>query len=140
MPAYATQDNLASWIDGDLPANAKAILRSAAYAVREATETAYYAADPTTGLPTDAGVAQAFQDATCAQAAAMIQQNVDPLMGGGSDAQVESAISIGSAHIVYADAALSAESRAQLLGGLCLEASRILRQSGIRLGRPWVNG
>lgn len=140
MPAYATVDDLAAWIDGDLPDNAKAVLRSAAYAVREATSTAYYPADKVTGLPTDASTLAAFRDATCAQAAAIIQLGIDPLMGGSTDPQVESAVGIGSAHVQYADAALAVQARQQVLNGLCQEAARILRQSNIVLGVTWVVG
>lgn len=140
MPAYATTDDLAEWIDGDLPDNAKAILRTAAYAVREATSTAYYSADQNTGLPLDVTTAAAFRDATCAQAAALIALGIDPLAGGGTEASVERSVGIGSARIEYADANDAAQARAQLLGGLCQEASRIIRQSNIVLGRPWVVG
>ena len=64
------------------------------------------------------------------EAAALIAMDMDPLAGGATEAEVEQQLSIGSAHITYADASLATQTRAQLLGGLCLEASRILVSPG----------
>ncbi len=139
-PAYASTDDLAAWLEADAPDNASLLLRSAAYAVREATSTAFYAADPTTGLPTDATVAAAFKAATCAQAAALAALDVDPNLGGTIDTAVETSIAIGSGKVEYADSAYAAKSRIATLTGLCLDAARELKMAGIQLGVVWTVG
>ena len=140
MTPYASTDDLAAWLGADAPANATLLLRTASYAVREATETAYYAADPVTGLPTATATLAAFRDATCAQAAALHAIDIDPTAGGALEVGVQTSIGIGSARITYADAAEAVAAKQQILGGLCLEAARILRQANIVLGVPWVVG
>ena len=138
---YAQPDDLAAWMEADAPANATRLLRTASLAVREATETAFYAVDSVTGLPTDATLLQAFNDATCSHAAALYTFSIDPLAGGTLESgMVESAVGIGTARITYADATAALEAQGELVNGICLEASRILRQSGIVLGIPWVVG
>lgn len=142
MPTiYATADDLATWLgDTPAPANAVALLRSASMAVTEATETAFYAAD-SNGLPTDAKTLQAFKDATCIQAAALMAFGVDPNAGGTLEAgAVESSVGILSARVTYADAAAGVDAQQQLLNGLTLDAQRALRQAGIHLGVPWIVG
>lgn len=141
---YATKADLAAWLNpdapGDPPANATLLLRTASMAVTEATETAFYAAD-TNGLPTDAKTLQAFKDATCIQAAALLSFDVDPLAGGTLEAGgVETSVALLSARVTYADAAAAVEAQQQLLGGLTLDAQRVLRQAGIQLGVPWIVG
>lgn len=138
---YATDADLTAWMAPTaLPANSAQLLRTASFAVREFTETAYYACD-TTGMPTDPVQLQAFKDATCAQAAAMASFQVDPLAGGVLESSlVESAVGIGTAKISYGDAAAAVQGQLQLLNGLVLEAARILRQAGLVVTAPWVVG
>lgn len=140
MTPYASTDDLTAWTGTTAPANATLLLRTASYAVREATETAYYAADPVTGLPTDTKTLGAFRDATCAQAAALAAADIDPTFGGTLEPGVQTSIGIGSARITYADAADAVAAKQDLIGGLCLEARRILRQAGIVTGVPWIVG
>ncbi|MGN6722988.1 MAG: hypothetical protein ACTHJM_10290, partial [Marmoricola sp.] len=72
MLIYATTDDLTVWMAPTAPPDPAAqYLRTASLAVAEATKTWFYSTD-TTGAPTDATIKQAFNDATCAQAAAMI--------------------------------------------------------------------
>jgi hypothetical protein len=139
---YATPTDLTAWMAPTvIPANATQLLRTASLAIREATETAFYAADPTTGLPTDTVLLQAFNDATCAHAAALYTFSIDPLAGGTLESGVvESSVGIGTARITYADAAAALAAKGELVNGICLEASRILRQAGIVLGVPWIVG
>lgn len=139
-PVYATADDLAAWTDQEAPANARALLRSAAYRVREATATAFYPADAATGLPTKPELLEAFRDATCAHAAFMAAEGIDPFAGGTYDATVESDVQVGSGRVGYADANAAAAIRIQAVQGLCPEAWLILRQSGLRWGAPWVVG
>lgn len=139
MLVYATTDALAAWTGADAPVNATALLRTASLAVREATELCFYVTDAT-GMPTDAAILQAFQDATCSQAAALDANDVDPLAGGTLEAGVHSSDGIGSARITYADAVAAAEAKQRLLGGLCVEAARIIRNAGLYATAPWVVG
>lgn len=140
MPVYATSDDLSSWTGAAAPSNAVQLLRTASLAVQEATQTAFYAVDEA-DAPTDATVIAAFRDATCAQAAAMIAQAVDPLAGGTySSDGVEQSVGIGTARVQFADAAEAIEAQQQLLQGLCPEAQRILRLAGIQVGVAWVAG
>lgn len=140
MPVYATSDDLSAWTGSPAPTNAAGLLRTASFAVQEATETAFYQVD-VNGLPIDSNVLAAFRDATCAQASAMTTQGVDPLAGGTYTSDgVEQSVGIGSARIQFADAADAIWASQQLLQGLCPEAQRILRLAGIQVGVPWVAG
>lgn len=139
-PAYATSADLATWLGTAAPANAAALLRTAAYRVREATATAFYAADPVTGLPTATNLVQAFKDATCSHAAFLFTEGIDPNSGGTHDPSVESSAGVGSGQVTFADANAAATIRWQALQGLCPEAWLILKQSGLRFGAPWLVG
>lgn len=129
-PAYATLDDLAQWVDDDLPTTSPAILRSAAYAVADEVALAVYSTDPSTGLPTDPALIAAFRDATCAQAAWLITNDIDAFSGGAT-ARLEDSVAIGSARVNYADAADAAAARRRGLDGLCPEACRILAHAGL---------
>jgi len=142
MQIYATEDNLTAWMTPTVPpANAAQYLRTASLAVTEATKVWFYTVD-NDGIPTDATLKQAFNDATCAQAAAMITFGIDPLAGGVLEAGgVEQSVGIGSGRITYADAALAVQAQAILLGELCREADRILRNAWLQnMTNPWVVG
>lgn len=136
---YATQADYTAWTGATAPANIAPLLRTASMAVHEATLTAYYAVDGT-GMPTDATVLQAFNDATCAQASALATAGIDPLAGGVMKASTASQKAVGSARIDYADASAAAASRAALLDGLCDEAQRILQQARVMTTAVWVVG
>lgn len=81
MPlVYATSDDLATFTGNPAPDNAARLLKGASALVRTATRAALY--DVTsTGLPSDPDIAEAFRDATCAQAAEWIDKGVDPASG-----------------------------------------------------------
>lgn len=138
---YADDTALTAWLSPTpLPTNSAKILRTASMAVTEATETAFYATD-STGVPTDAVTKQAFQDATCAQAAALIAYGVDTDAGGILEGgTVETSVALLSARVTYADNQAAVDGQQQLLNGLVPEAQRILRQAGLVLGVPWVVG
>lgn len=138
---YADSTALAAWLSPTpLPDNATKILRSASMTITEATETAFYATD-STGVPTDAKTKQAFQDATCAQAAALIAYGIDPDAGGILEGgAIETSVALLSARVTYADNQAAVDGQQQLLNGLVPEAQRILRQAGLVLGVPWVVG
>lgn len=141
MLVYAKSTDYAAWTGTTAPSNITQVLRSASLAVREATELSFYATD-TTGMPTDPGILQAFNDATCCQAAALIALGVDTNAGGAVVASVKESKSIGSARITYAaqDAKNAAEAKQQALTGLVPEAIRILRDAGALKLSPWVVG
>lgn len=137
---YATTADLTAWMQPtSIPTNATQLLRTASMAVREATESAFYAAD-TTGMPTDPVILQAFKDATCAQAAALATQDINPLAGGALLDGVESSVGLLSGRITYAGTDQVLSGKKQVIGGLVREAYLILRQAGIILNTPWVVG
>lgn len=139
-PVYATVDDLAQYMDADLPANGKAYLRVASNRVREYTETSWYATDPATGLPTDQGYIDAFNEATCAHAAAMITLGIDPFAGGAESAGVEESVGLGTAKVTYADAADVVALRRHVLYYLAPEAVRVIANARIAVNVPWVLG
>ncbi len=127
---YATSADLATWTGATAPDNADALLRTASLIVRRATMTATYSVDET-GLPTDADVVDAFRDATCAQAAALAANDVDPAAAAAGAAGEIASSSIGSASISFAgDANTSALTRS-LLSALTDEAAMILSNAGL---------
>lgn len=139
---YATSTDYQAWPGvTSTPSNIAAILQSASLAVREATAMCYYLAD-TTGLPTDATIKQAFNDATCCQAAALVAIGYDPTTGGTVTATVKQSKGIGSAHIqiASADAQAASQAKKRVIEGLTLDAQRILRDAGLRITGPWVVG
>jgi hypothetical protein len=141
MLVYATSADYAAWTGTSAPAGLTSKLRSASLAVREATELDFFATD-TTGLPTDAAILQAFNDATCCQAAALVALALDPNAGGAVTPSVKESKSIGTARITYAqaDAANAAAAKAQAATGLVPDALRILRDAGLARTAPWVVG
>lgn len=138
---YATSADYLAWTSATAPTNIDLIMRSASLAVREATEMCFYLTD-SSGYPTDAGIKQAFNDATCCQAAALIAVGYDPAAGGTVTATVTQSEGIGSAHIQYAttDVQAAAEAKRRVIEGLTLDAQRILRDAGLRINSPWVVG
>jgi hypothetical protein len=82
------------------------------------------------GVPTDQDAIDAFRDATCAQAAAMAANGVDPLAGPAGTGGAVQQSAIGSANVTYAVAANTAELRQQLLTRLTSEAEMILAEAG----------
>lgn len=138
---YASPTDYTTWTGAAAPSNITQILRSASLAVREATELFYYQVD-STGLPTDAAIKQAFNDATCCQAAALVAAGYDPTTGGTVTASVEQSSSIGTAHITYSntDAQNAAEAKARLITGLTPDAQRILKDAGVMRAAPWLVG
>jgi len=125
---YADSSALASWTGAAAPSDATALLRSASILVRDATISAIYSTDDD-GYPTDADVSQAFEDATCAHAAALSAAGVNPLASGAVAGIASSAI--GGASISYAGSDAVANVRLDLSRTLCQESLRILHQAGM---------
>lgn len=141
MLIFATTDDLSLWntgVDWSCAGDLSALLRSASLMVAKAAAGACYDVDDT-GLPTDTGLLQALNDATCAQVTAWVVGNVDPA-GAGITAGVKSSVAIGSASITYADAQSAATSRAASLTSLVEEAYDILRTAGLASTRVWSYG
>lgn len=150
VPTYATAAELAAFLglfgaDGvagdptQLPAGATKALRSAIKAVREETLTWFFPADPLTGLPLSDGLAGVMRTATCEQAEALLELEVDLAAGGTLDATVESSVAAQSVRVTVAGADQAAASRNATIVGLCPEARRTLRLSGMST-HPWVVG
>ncbi len=131
---YATEADLATWTGAATPSNASALLRSASLLVRQATGSATYDYDDD-GAPTDADVIDAMRDATCAQAAALAANGIDPAAGVAGASGAVQASSIGSASVTYAVSSDAAGRRQALLTTLTTEAEMILRDAGL-LGYP----
>ena len=140
---YAAPGDLAAWTGSAAPANATQLLRSASLLVRDATASAFYAADAT-GLPTDPGTLQAFKDATTAQAAFWAANGIDPAAGALPSAGVLRGKKIGSASLDYdTSATVSAavlQARLDSVESLVPEAVRILRGAGVNTYGPWIVG
>lgn len=135
---YATSGDLANWTGTTVPSNATVLLRSASILVRRATACDYYPTDAT-GLPTDTAQAQAFNDATCSQAAFWSVNGIDPLRGSAQP-RVPVSKGIGTARIQYADAQMAAEAAAASLQELVPEAATILREAGLGSTAAWIVG
>jgi hypothetical protein len=112
-----------------VPANAAALLRSASYLIRSETKKAVY--DTADGLPSDTAVAEAFRDATCAQAAFWAASGIDPSLGAAGVQPLAASKSIGGASIAYSVYAATAEARANSAGALGPEAFFILEAAGL---------
>lgn len=140
---YAAPADLTAWTGATAPANATQLLRSASLLVRDATASAFYAAD-TTGLPTDAATLAAFKDATTAQAAFWAANGIDPAAGALPTAGVLRGKKIGSASLDYdTSATVSAavlQARLDSVENLVPEAVRILRGAGVNTYGPWIVG
>jgi hypothetical protein len=91
-------------------------------------------------LATDPVNAKVLQDATCIQAAAWAALGIDPLAGGVQVAGVESQVSIGTAHITFADAAGAAVAKAAALTRLVPDAARKLAENNLLDSNVWMYG
>lgn len=141
---YASEQDLANWTQAANPPNAAALLRSASILVRQVTRVCWYAADSVTNLPTDPTTLQSFKDATCAQCAFWIANNIDPeaILAPG---QAISTKKIGTAQISYnnvgAGSASAYQMRVDAATTLCEEAFNILSQeANLQLNGVWVIG
>jgi hypothetical protein len=98
MLVYATPDELTTFLGEAAPDNADRLLRGASGLVRSATRAALY--DVTsTGMPSDPDIAEAFRDATCAQAAEWISSGVNP--AAGTSPGTPKASGIGGANVQW---------------------------------------
>lgn len=134
---YADATDLATWTGSTAPDNATQLLRTASLVVRKATITAVYATD-STGAPSGTDEIDAFRDATCAQAAAMAANDVDPLAGQAGTSGAVASTSIGSASISFASDTDTATLQRSLLADLCSEAAMILRDAGLLGTEPTI--
>jgi hypothetical protein len=142
---YAANADLTAWINPvPLPANSATLLRSASLLIHSYTMTALYGVD-STGLPSDATVLQAFNDATCAQVAAWIAAGIDPVSGGIPTTALVRSKRLGSGAIDYDTSANSSvtvlQAKREAATTLCAEAVMILHQvrvipGGVQRGRP----
>lgn len=131
---YATSGDLVTWTGASAPDNVTTLLRTASLLVRKATRTAIYNVD-SAGAPTDQDTIDAFRDATCAQAAAMDANDVDPLAGQAGASQEVASSSIASASVSFASGSADT-SAADLLSDLCSEAAMILGEAGLLNNEP----
>jgi hypothetical protein len=136
----AQPSDLAAWTQTPAPDNAVILLRWATTCVIDATAAAYYAADPVTGLATDAQILTAMKNMTTIQASTAAAIGFDPLTGVLTPA-VASSKKIGTASIVYADSALAAAIREAVTNGdLVPEAEKVGRINNLLIPSPWTFG
>lgn len=130
-PVYATTADYASYLRAAPPAGARRALREASGLVDELLLTAFYAVDAD-DLPTDAVVAAAMRDATCAQADYM--RAAGDRYGIGAAVQYGN-VSIGSVSLGRASAAAGSGGGA---GRYSPRALSILRQAGLTAQGPII--
>lgn len=134
MRIYATPPDLSTWTGKAAPDNAEGLLRFASSLVEDATRTAVYPTAPD-GLPRPGAVADAFRDATTAQAAYWAANGLDPAAGplGEQSRRVATSKSIKGASVGYdaGDAATTKAARVNALETLCWEAGLILANAGL---------
>ena len=150
MPAYygnfvtpaalCTVGDVAAYTDTTAPVNAAALIRSATRLILRETRQAYYTVDPATGLATDTQILGALRDATIIQVVVWAQIGYDPLTGGVLTPSVESSTKMLSSTIVFADAALSAQARADAMKRLVPEAEELLELQNLLIPNPWTFG
>lgn len=135
MPlVYATPEQLTTFLGAPAPANAAKLLRAASALVRSATRTAIYTVTAT-GIPSDPDVAEAFRDATCAQAEAWITLGIDPTAGPAGVGGTPQSSSIGGASINYGPrAAAQDQDKADTLTRLVPDALWYLDSAGVLSG------
>lgn len=138
----ATAADYTDWTGNAAPANIIPILRACTSLVMDATMTAFYDVDSTTGLATDAQTLNAMRDATCIQAAAWVALGIDPSLGGVTTATLASSKKIGTASLVRdtADVAAASAARQSALTGLVPDAMRMLQQNNLLAYGPWTFG
>jgi hypothetical protein len=126
---YATAADYTTWVGADesdstavVPADIDRQLARASLDVERATLTAVYAVDGD-GLPTDTTIAQAFEDATCAQVEAW--QSTGDELGTGN---VYDDVQIGSVRLARRGANAGAASQP---GALAPRAATILSLAGL---------
>ncbi|MEV6219794.1 hypothetical protein [Nocardia sp. NPDC051833] len=133
---YAAPDDLidGDWLTGTAPADAAILLLFASILVRRATMCDHYDTD-STGLPADTVIAEAFRDATCAQAAMWSLAGINPVAGTvGRELAVASQTADGGS-VTYGDS-ISADEIDRALSRLHSAALLILRNAGLASTRP----
>jgi hypothetical protein len=136
----ATPADYTTWTTLTPPANITPILRSCTSLVLNATEGAYYATDPLTGLAIEVQMLNAMRDATCIQAAAWVALGIDPLTGGVVVSSVKTSKKLATASVTYADSAEAAAARSAAYENLVPEALRKLQQTNLVGSGPWTFG
>lgn len=141
----ATATDYATFVGtASAPSNIDLVLQAATTLVIDATEGAFYATDPATGLATDATIAAAMKKATLIQAAAWVTLGIDPLTGGVFTLGKGSITSkkIGSAQVTYSDGSsgLASAAIAAATSGLVPNAVRVLQQVNLLGTNPWYYG
>lgn len=134
MRLYATPGDVADWIGEETPPeNADSLIRNASLLVEAATRLDRYSVD-LDGKPTDYRIAEAFRDATCAQAALWHANDMNPAKGfAGQTGQIQSQ-SVPGGSVSYSGA-LSAAEMGAAVTGLCDSAINILRNAGLGKGQ-----
>lgn len=144
MSSPVWPDMLATQVDYDLtpgvptaPANIDAILKACSEMVLDYTMTAWYDVD-SLGNATDPTIAAALKAATVAQAAAWVTLGIDPAAGGVVQAGAKQSKRLATASIVYADALMAAQARANAYETLVPAAVRILVRANLTSYQPWA--
>jgi len=118
-------------------ADAARMLAFASRLVSHATMSAIYDAD-TDGMPTDADLKEALQEATCSQVATWSALTVDPAAGAADGGTTVASKSFGGASIQYSVYASTAQARAKAATSLSQDARLILTEAGLTAAGPMV--
>lgn len=141
MLVYATAADL---VDGDwvetAPDNATALLREASAIVRRATRAALYDVDGA-GKPQDPETLAAFTDATCAQVAYWVDNEIEPSAASlGAGQPIVASKSMGDRSISYAVDQATVLARSQAGSQLCQLAWDLLQEAELVNGQPMAQG
>lgn len=136
-PAYATPSDLAAWLRAEPPATVDVLLPAAKRRLDWALIGAYYPVDDD-GLPTDAAIAAALRDASCAQVAWWDEQGDTTGQGTGGD---WADVSIGKLRLSRTATSSGSASSQTRQPQLAPEAARILQTAGLYpINGVWVWG
>lgn len=136
MRIYADSADYLAWTgETTEPPKIQGLLRMASSKVEQAAELAHYETDDKF-MPTDEDVAEAFRDATCAQAAHLASNGVDPSTGAAASVKVVASQSMKGAALTFVVDQDAIDRRAQAADTLALEAYNVLKGAGLLNG--WV--
>jgi hypothetical protein len=145
MAIYATKEEYKAYNnlddDAELPGNLTSLLRAGSLAVRIYTSVCVYMVGDD-DLPKEQSVRDAFRDATCAHATAMLKLGIDPDKGGAVDVSVKASKSISGASFSYStvEQENAALVRQQVATGIAPTARQILDAAGLNATGPWRAG
>lgn len=129
MILYASEAQLTAWMGVEPEVVVTPYLRKASGLVHTACINDLYDVDAT-GKPSDPDLAEAMQDAVCAQAEMWIEAGINPVAGAGGQEARPTVSAIDGASVSF-DTYLTAEAFAKAIENLSDDAFAILRAAGL---------